>query len=339
MHTKAILLLSAVGLVAACGGSSDGSAVNPTTPPPTVTRTFAVDTSTPSLALMEGKTLTAQSSQIASITTNYTDRTTSAKTETFKLMLNQNQELSMEVDGKLYDFKPADRSLESDEITSYGYAVQGEVDESGNIQYYSLFSYDDVLEQIISADNEELVQIWKYLRVTDNRATESANGSLGFLVVGSETKPEALGNFTTKVYNGRVRSEVYAANNFSSLTNRGELRSDNLELTANFQTNTISGNASNLTYRERESGLDAGDYQQFPGSFTFENGAITGSDFIGDLKIDQIFKESAEIETFTGTFSGTFFGQGAEQVGGVIQGLAVGVDGENSNIVGAFKAD
>lgn len=344
MKTKALIYLSTAGLLAACGGSNDGSAVNPTVEAPmeeatTITRTFAFDTATPSLALAEGKKLTAQSGQIASLNADWTNRVTSNTTETFSIMLNENQELSMEVGGKLYDFRTSDRFIESDGATSYGYVVEGELDSSGNPQYFNLFSYDGTLDQIISGEHEELVQIWKYLTVKDNIDAGTVSGTLGFLVVGSETKTEALGNFSTRVYNGRIRSEVYDGDDFETTQNRFELRSDSLELTANFQNKTISGTAENLVGRERVRGVDAGEFTPIPGSLSFENGVISGADFAGALTVDQVFQDVTEIQEFTGTFSGTFFGQGAEAVGGVIKGTIVEPEGNVSNLVGAFKAD
>jgi hypothetical protein len=328
MKNMTILAGSASFLLSACGGG-DGVMS---------TRTFAADTPTPALALAEGKTLTAQAGQTAAMKTDYENRTTSIKESVVSISKNAGGELSLTVNGKTYDFDAADKGFDSDGVTYYSYNVDGDEDADGNPRYIVLVSNNGSINDIVNGESTKVVYLAKYLDITDDIEAGVSNGEQGWFVVGSETQAAALGEFTTKSYSGRLRGEALDSEGFSTVGTRVEFRSNDLTLTANFEANTISGTAGNLLLRQRVRGEAVPDYVEVDGAFLFQDGAINGADFSGNLSFDDTFKNSVGTESVDASFSGSFFGAEGEAVGGVIKGTTTDVDGI-STITGAFTSD
>ncbi|MDB0043879.1 transferrin-binding protein-like solute binding protein [Planktomarina temperata] len=328
MKKLPIIAASSTILLSACGGG-DGIMS---------TRTFAADTPTPALALAEGKTLTAQAVQTAAMNTDYANATTSIKDSVVTISKNASGELSLTVNGKTYDFDAADRQLESDGTTSYGYAVEGVEDADGNPRYLVLSSNSGSIDDIINDESNELVYLAKYLDITDDIETGMSKGETGWFVVGSETQAAALGEFTTKSYSGKLRGEAHNKEDFSSVGNRTEFRSNDVTLSADFQANTISGTAGNILIRQRVRGEATPDFASVGGEFLFQNGTIDGADFTGTFSSDETFNANLGTERFDASFSGSFFGVEGEAVGGVIQGSVTDAEGV-ATIVGGFTAD
>lgn len=329
MKNMTILAGSASILLSACGGG-DGVMT---------TRTFAVDTPTPALALAEGKTLTAQAGQTAAMKTDYENATTSIKESVVSISKNAGGELSLTVNGETYDFDAADRQLESDGTTSYYYQVSGEEDEDGNPRYVLLGWYNSSINDVVNGDSTDVVYLMEYMDIKDDVTVGESVGERGFFVVGSETQAAALGEFTTKSYAGRLRGHAYDAEGFSTTQTRTEFRSNDVTLTADFQANTISGTAGNIVIRQRVIGeATTPDFASVDGEFLFQDGTIQGADFAGNFSSDDTINSTLGVESIDASFSGSFFGAEGDAVGGVVKGSVTDADGA-ATIVGAFTAD
>ena len=303
------------------------------------TRTFAADTPTPSLALVSGKTLTAQAVQTAAMKTDYENATTSIKDSVVSISKNAGGELSFTVNGKSYDFVAADKVFDDDGVTSNYYHTQGKEGADGNPIYYVLNSYSGTIDDIVNGDDSSTVILLEYLDIIDDIALGTSPGEKGFLVVGTETQASALGDFTTKTYNAQLIAEFFPVENFNTTQTRFQLRSNDLSLTANFEDNSITGSATGLNARQTIRGQTQTEFADVSGALLFETGKINGTDFIGAVTLDDTLKKSLNVDTQDISFSGTFYGTEAQAIGGVIKGTTIDEAGITDTMIGGFSSD
>lgn len=322
-----ILAGSALILLSACGGG-DGVMT---------TRTFAVDTPTPALALAEGKTLTAQAGQTAALKTDYPNQTTVTKDSNISIFKNADGELSMVINGETTNFTILDRnSGNGDEF--YAYSKDG-IEEDDLQQWQALISFNGDIISFLDGTNTRNVLVFKHRDVKSPISDlTQADGEVGYFVVGTETQQSALGNFTTKDYTAMLQADIFPTVGFESTQNRSELRSEELNLTANFEQNSIVGVANNITVRTRERGVTVPDFTSVGGTLVFSGGTISGSDFTGIITSDEQLNSALQITNYTGEFNGSFYGTEAQAIGGVISGSATTAT-DNLNVIGGFSSN
>ena len=327
MAVPAALFLSACG-----GGSTDDSPIS--------TRTFAVDTPTPAVALAGGKTLVAQSGQVAAFETDYENEATELKSSTAGIVANSDGEVSLIVNGKTYAFKNQHRIEDDGEF--YAYATDGEVDISadGNQEWKALISYSGDIGSFLDGSNTNLVTLFKY-RDVEGPADDftKSTGEVGYMVVGSETQAAALNTLTVKSYDAMLQAEIFPAEGFVSTQNRTEVRSSDLTFTVDFEQNTIEGVADNLKLRNRVRGQDTPSFSNVEGQLTFASGSIDGADFTGSLAASDTLKSELSLNTVEGSYSGSFYGTEAQAIGGVISGTSTGSSGNTSTFIGGFVSN
>ena len=139
----------------------------------------------------------------------------------------------------------------------------------------------------------------------------------GYVVYGAATDAAAMPSGTA-TYAGRMYAERQPPNAPGRAT-RGYLRGG-LMLSANFDQGTVGGSVDNLQYRPEGGSWGAAQAQ----SWTIENGSITGNTLSADVTAAGVFD---------GDMEGGFFGSGAAEVGGTIQGT--GLSG-NAVVYGYF---
>ena len=319
-----------VPLLTACGGGSDVNNVD-------TTRTYASDYATPVAALAAGKLLTAQQGQVAAINTDYADSSTSLKNSTTGIIKNSDGELSLVVNGQTYAFTADHRTDDG-----RAYATDGEVDiaDNGNQEWKALISHSGTIASFLDGTNTNQVALFKYRDVEGPADDFSASfGEVAFMVVGTETSADALNTLTVKSYDASLRADIFPADGFESTQNRTEVKSKDLTFTVNFEENTIQGVAENLQSQTRVRGETAPGFLDIEGTLTFSSGTIDGTDFSGNVSVDDALKAEFGLTEASGDFSGTFYGTDADAIGGVFSSTTESAAGNKSNWVGGFVSN
>lgn len=143
-------------------------------------------------------------------------------------------------------------------------------------------------------------------------------GANGFAVVGSETDEADLAALPTATYAGSARVRVAPEEGFTNYRDVvAEARGD-VALTADFGAGEVSGDVTNLEYREPRNVDPTRSWTPFDGALTLETAAIEGNGFTGAVTADADFETNVGTIDEGSTYSGTFFGPHAEEVGGGI---------------------
>ena len=320
----------AVPLLTACGGGSDVNNVD-------TTRTYASDYATPVAALAAGKLLTAQQGQVAAIDTDFADSSTSLKNSTTGIIKNSDGELSLVVNGQTYAFTADHRTDDG-----HAYATDGEVDiaDNGNQEWKALISHSGTIASFLDGTNTKKVAFFKYRDVEGPADDFSASfGEVGFMVVGPETSVDALNTLTVKSYDAFLRADIFPADGFESTQNRKELKSDDVTFTVNFEENSIQGVAENLQLQARARGETVPGFSDIAGTLTFSSGTIDGTDFSGNISVDDTLKAELGMTEASGDYSGTFYGTEADAIGGVFSATSESAAGNKSKRVGGFVSN
>lgn len=175
--------------------------------------------------------------------------------------------------------------------------------------------------------------------VVNGSESDGYFGDFGSAVVGSATNPSVLGDFTSKSYDGVFVAEFnpqqYADGLRSGRADRHRLTGD-LQFTANFESNNISANVSNIEERVYSQQENISSGNNIIGSLNLTAGNIVGNTFSGAVSAESALLTSLNATSLTGQYNGKFFGPDAEEVGGVLSGTTI-EDSGNRNFIGMFK--
>ena len=324
MTKKTYLAAPLLVLLAACGGSNDGSATSPTQP----TNVYSIDSGPAFRALSDGKSLTAQKGMVAARAMDWDNNITALKESEITLALNESNGMTMTINGKSYAF--SDKNVE--EADGYGYFIEDRTE--GSSKFIGLFSNTGKLSQVLSLNNTQYSQLWQYYADFQDSNGDWSGSENGYFVVGTETKSEALGLFTAKTYGGFFNATVRESNGVAE--NRIRLNGD-IKLNANFEKNSLSGNISSITITPYNG--DDGVTSSREGTFLLTDGVISGSGFAGAVNADDQLLSSSGWASADGTFNGGFFGPDASEAAGTISATIENIDGTSSNLVGGFKSN
>lgn len=316
-------------LVAACGGSDTG----------TSTALFAINAGAVNRAYADGATLKTQSGTIVAQRFSYRDDTAELMPEPAMVSLSQSADgtFNLVYGDRTFELGTDARSLEDDGVTSYGFEKEFDAkDGSGEVEYIGLWSQEGKLEEVLAVDREDYAQVWMIWMGTQGAPTEQLH-----FVVGTETKPEALGEFTTEDYDGFAYAEV--RDTAGDPNDRKNIRFEDTTLTANFTENTLSASFSGTQVRGRTYDADAdrwlnGEYSDVDGGLTLTGGAISGNSFSGSLAANDALTQSLGIEAVTGDLNGKFYGPSAEQAAGTFSGTVRNSAESTSVVTGWFDA-
>lgn len=309
-----LFAVPALSLLAACattgGGGGGGGGTPP--PPPAAGPVYADDAGTMHATLEDGATLHAYNSAMSThIVQDWTadERRLDAESVDFSIADNGDGTYSVTVDGQTTVFTP--------DLVEEGFRYQDPV--TGQQRDVWLNS-DDFLAFVEGYGHRHYHSIWNYWWDTGENL-----GLAGHAVVGTETTPEYVdAQDATATYSGYAEARFL----YEDETNddRYSIGGD-LELTANFSANEISGSVDNLEREDRIGGTWSAPVG-IAGTIDFESGTIAGNQFSGNLA------GTGLPAGHSGTYEGKFFGPKANEVGGVISATGPGVVG-----TGFFSAD
>lgn len=322
MNTKLILAAPCLALLAACGGISTGSGG------------YSDTLGSPSEAFGNGLVLKATEATAAQINLDWTgdrgERVTELEIPTFSLEKSDGNIVIMKVNGLSYEFTNENRT----EINEDG-AYYGLVSQSDDF-YVQVYSHQGTLSEFIDGSSTRKSEIIEYMEYNSDTPED---GVFGIAVLGAPTNPTALGDFTTITYGPfgtqNFRGETTSQDGFVNRQTRFELRGDTT-LTANFEQNTISGEISDITFRNYVEGQNPTD-GNLAGSILLNEGVITGSGFRGVAAMDETLKASADVVSDDMEYSGNFYGNQATEASGVLQGTIETIGGSQENVIGSFR--
>lgn len=296
----------------ACNGSNGA----------TGTMLFASDVGTAAQALDAGETLSGSARTTSAANVNFDTGETGLTTADVSIKKNDQGGVTLTVDGVEQVFTSADISSDG-----YGY----DISDAANDKYVSVFTYRDAsAADTLDPSNPNYAQMWEY---NTNQVSAGGNPNLtGFVVVGTETKPEDIAGLPTATYNGRLYVKFRPDAGYDGgITGR---LSGDVAMTADFGAGEVSGSVGNLQLREPSTGTSVAT----AGSIAMDPAAISGNGFSGSLTPSGSFAgPSGALVMTDGAYAGTFFGPAAEEVGGAItmQGT---YDGTAVNGVGGYTA-
>lgn len=322
MKSKTVLLVPALLLLGACGGSS------------TNTNQYSDTVGNPSTAFNNGLVLRATPATAAQLKTDYSgnagERLTRLDTPSFSLRKGDGNLVVMTVNGRSYEFTNENRD-EFDEDGSYSGLVISRIDDGG--AYAHVYSHiDRGLSKLIDGSSTQDSVVVQYQAVHPD---DWADGTFGIAILGAATNPAALGNFTTNDYAGEFRGETMSSDGFNNRLTRFEVWGDTA-LTANFEQNVINGEITNITFRQFVEGEDSV-RGTLDGSILLQESAIIGSSFGGVATSDDTLNASGGIASSDLEYSGNFYGNSAAEASGVLQGTLSNTDGSQDNFVGGFR--
>ena len=319
-----LLVAPTLMALTACGGSSDKS-----------TALFAVDTGVPNAALASGTTFETQSATLNAIKMSYRDDTAELVSEPVTIKLSQDADgtILLTYGDQKFEFGEDAKVIE-DDGKSYGFEKDIAVkDGSGEIEYIGLWSQEGELDEVLAVDREDYAQVWMVWMCTQGAPCEQTH-----FVVGSETKSEALGSFTSEDYEGFAYTEV--RNVEGDPNARSTVRFEDTTLSVNFTENKVTGVLGGTQTRDRVKNSDSWkweEYQDSTATFLIKDGTISGNGFTADIVSDEIL--TAGDINVSGVMNGKFYGPEAEQVAGTMSGdISVGED-YNGVWAGWFDAD
>ena len=165
----------------------------------------------------------------------------------------------------------------------------------------------------------------------------------GYSVHGTRTAPENLPAMGSATYKGRIRADIWDADDHESSKSRTRFGSSGeagLTLEADFGNSGISGRIEKLQIRHPgESGYSS---MANTNSIDISGGNITGNSFTADWTGEDTDTSSAprdSVRGFSGEMSGGFYGPAAEEVGGLMSGSRAGTaNTPDQHLIGAFGA-
>ena len=292
-------------------------------------RIFADDTGDVGDALSDGDTLTARQVAMAGIELNYNGGPTRLKdTDKFTVRVNDDGEITLELENTEMVFSAADREVEDDGEV-YGYFTEAECEDIGFC--VSLSTYSGEIDDLKENGNG----YHAVLNAQSNQVNAGPPDLKVFAVVGTETRDSALSGLGSATYEGRTRFDITPAEGFlSNSESRNRIRSD-VTLNADFGAGTISGVMDALESR----GPTESDYTALPGTVAMRESTFSVNGFQGRLAPDATFNSENEVTLDPDSkYSGAFFGPNAEEVGGTFSISGSDEDGD-FNGIGFFSAN
>ena len=318
-----LLVAPTLMALTACGGSSDKS-----------TALFAVDTGVPNAALASGTTFETQSGTVVAQKFSYRDDTAELVSEPVTIQLSRDADgtIHLAYGDQKFEFGVDARVIEDG--VSEGFELRPDVkDGSGDVEYIALWSQEGELDQVLAVDREDYAQVWMVWMCTQGAPCEQTH-----FVVGSETKSEALGSFTSEDYEGFAYTEI--RNVEGDPNARSTVRFEDTTLSVNFTENKVTGVLGGTRTRDRVKNSDSWEWEEYQDStatFLIKDGTISGNGFTADIVSDETFA-AGDVKA-SGVMNGKFYGPEAEQVAGTMSGdISVGED-FNGVWTGWFDAD
>lgn len=146
----------------------------------------------------------------------------------------------------------------------------------------------------------------------------------GYAVYGVQTAPENMPTTGSATYKGRMRSDIWGADNPDNRTGQTRFQSsgdESLTLEADFGNSEVFGRIERLQVRR------PGESSYSPladtNAIAISGGVIAGNTFTANWAGEDTDMSSAPEDTvrgFSGTMSGGFYGPAAEEAGGLING-------------------
>ncbi|MCY0146782.1 transferrin-binding protein-like solute binding protein [Hoeflea sp. G2-23] len=254
-----------------------------------------------------GTSLKASKKTTVTKTLDYTKNTIAkAPAADFSVTKNKTGGVDMNVNGEVVSFAAADKFIEPDGTTSFGY----EKNPNGGGDYKGLFSWSGSINDLEAGTDTNFLQVWNYYSDTDGMGTR------GFAVVGAETKPDTIKALPNATYTGYALAETALANDRKTRT---RVRGD-LALNADFAAGNVNGTISNLMSEVRN-GANNGWDPRTPqnGQIAMGTSSINANGFTGGtVSGDAAFNTAIDGDIAGSTYSGRFYGPNAEDVGGVL---------------------
>ena len=209
---------------------------------------------------------------------------------------------------------------QADEDGDFGWRVETIVPGSSeDSSFVSVFLVGKSLDEFYSDGGSRYVTTFGYFY--DESFADDTN-IYGRAVVGTETRNSEVDDRGTAVatYSGRanlaVRQQGARFDEFDAFVDA------EIEMTADFGADSISGTGDVTRVRELVSGTDFDP----EGGMIFEETSIQGNAFQGDLNPDADLLTAEPVLSAiidSSTYSGAFYGPNAEEIGGVASGSAV----------------
>jgi hypothetical protein len=269
-------------------------------------------TDTAAAAVKDGKTLSAATSNSATMELAHGARTAKAvDPASFSVKKNATGGMDMTVNGETVSFADGDKFLEPD----------GKSYEWENAGGY-LSSHTSDTASILDGTDTRYLQVWQY--------SSAKNGveTIGYAVVGAETTPETVKAQANATYKGRARVDTRQE---TDITDRVGVRGD-LTLAAKFDQGSVSGSIDNIEARVRNA--DTGNvwigWMPVDGAaISLTESKISANGFTGGNVVGNAAANTAIDGNLNGsTYSGRFYGPNAEQVGGVISAKGISEGGK-----------
>lgn len=228
---------------------------------------------------------------------------------------------------------------EADEVSGEGFGFW-EVRRDDGLTVISVFPVRSTVDELYAGEGPRYAAAFGYFA---NDFSGDLMGRNGFAVVGTETRASELDNRGDAVatYSGRaqfqIREQGIDWNDFNASARA------NIELTADFGANTIAGEGD-ITQLQLRSGSTVNSDTDPEGGLVFEEAAIQGNAFLGNLNPDaDLLAAEPELSAIidASTYSGAFYGPNGEEVGGVTSGTAVigGDEGNEFLMYGTFQGE
>ena len=185
-------------------------------------------------------------------------------------------------------YDPGDRGYDTEGPPDYGiWDAADSCDRSPEFDYVSVNGW----------------YVWNYDTEADGTRTNH-DTQRGHMVYG---QPTAVLPGGTAAYDGRMYLNRWSRTDPTNSSGRRQLQSS-LALTADFDNRTVGGRLHDWSQRA----YAGGSYEAIDAEVAIRNGTIANAEFTADL--------AGTGGNFTGNMTGQFFGPGAAEVGGVIDG-------------------
>lgn len=312
--------LFAVFSLAACGGGS--TSTMSFTAEDQALRVFTQDAGDLGEALEAGNTLASRAGVARGIQLRFDGGSTNLSDANVTIRKNDAGEITATLNGQEQIFTLSDRRTESDGNT-YGYEFK-----ATNGTTFGVYHFDGTLEELLAEGNGygTVVSVMGDLGPENDTLYNRS-----FAAIGSETRDAALNaKAGSAIFEGDGRIDLYAAENFiDSGSSRDKLRGD-VTLTADFDSNQISGTLDNLTLQKAGSS----DRNSFAGQIDLNPADFGVNIFEGSVTGDQNLAQ-AGLSLAEGSYTGSFYGPKADEVHGVIDASGT-LNGTDVNMIGYF---
>ncbi|MBQ2263691.1 MAG: transferrin-binding protein-like solute binding protein [Loktanella sp.] len=335
LHSKFSLVGVALGALAACSDSdtvTPGITINPEEPGITISpeeealRVMAVQDDGNTIdaggAIAGGEVLTARSVSVAAQSVFYGDGETFPIDATVQVERNPaTGEVTLTLNGEPYDFTTADRS--GFEGTVFGY----DVSDRENDKFVAMWNWTGPLDDLLASGSG----FAEAIEAQSNLVPGGPNVRV-FAVVGAETADADLSGLPTATYDGSSTILFTPNEGFDGSEDETQLRS-RLTMTADFGAGTVSGNLSELKFRDGR-----GERRNAAGKILLNTAEFGVNGFEGTISPDATYATNGELSINSGSYSGAFYGPVANEIGGVIS--AAGDRGaEPVNGIGFFHGE